>query len=126
MNRIIIAIVVVVLILTFGILNEVYIHNSFNEISLRCVKIRKHLEVKEYEKAKTLAKDSIDWWSKRRNILELTCPHNEIKDFMTNLATLHGAIYAENYQDALSISLSLEQDAKTRLGLLKFAPKNIF
>ena len=70
MNRIIIAIVVVVLILTFGILNEVYIHNSFNEISLRCVEIRKHLEVKEYEKAKTLAKDSIDWWSKRRNILE--------------------------------------------------------
>ena len=126
MNRIIIAIVVVVLILTFGILNEVYIHNSFNEISLRCVEIRKHLEVKEYEKAKTLAKDSIDWWSKRRNILELTCPHNEIKDFMTNLATLHVAIYAENYQDALSISLSLEQDAKTRLGLLKFAPKNIF
>lgn len=48
MNRIIIAIVVVVLILTFGILNEVYIHNSFNEISLRCVEIRKHLEVKEY------------------------------------------------------------------------------
>ncbi len=45
---------------------------------------------------------------------------------MTNLASLHGAIYAENYQDALAISLSLEQDAKTRLGLLKFAPKNIF
>ena len=73
-----------------------------------------------------MAKDSIDWWNKRRNVLELTCPHNEIKDFMMNLTTLYGAIYAENYQDALAISLSLEQDAQTRLGLLKFAPKNIF
>ena len=126
MNRIIIAIVVVVLILTFGILNEVYIHHSFNELSVRCVEIRKHIEVHDYETAKALAKDSVEWWNKRRNVLEFTCPHNEIKDFMTNLASLHGAIYAENYQDALAISLSLEQDAKTRLGLLKFAPKNIF
>jgi len=82
MNRIIIAIVVVVLILTFGILNEVYIHNSFNEISVRCVEIRKHIEVHDYETAKTLAKDSVEWWNKRRNVLEFTCPHNEIKDFI--------------------------------------------
>lgn len=126
MNRIIIAIVVVVLILTFGILNEVYIRNSFNDISVRCIEIRKHIESKDYEKAKSLAQDSIEWWNTRRNVLELTCPHNEIKDFMMNLTTLYGAIYAENYQDALAISLSLEQDAQTRLGLLKFAPKNIF
>lgn len=126
MNRIIIAVVVIVLILTFGILNEVYLNNSFNEISVRCEKIRNHIEEKDYETAKSLAKDSIDWWDKRRNILELTCPHNEIKDFMANLAALHGAIYAENYQDALSLSLTLQQDAKTRLGLLRYAPKNIF
>ncbi len=126
MNRIIIAIVVVVLILTFGVLNEVYIRNSFTDISVRCVEIRKQIEAKDYEDAKALAKDSINWWNKRRNVLELTCPHNEIKDFMMNLTTLYGAIYAENYQDALAISLSLEQDAQTRLGLLKFAPKNIF
>lgn len=126
MNRIIIAVVVLVLILTFGVLNEVYIHNSFSEISVRCEEIRGHLEEKDYETAKTLAKDSIDWWDKRRNILELTCPHNEIKDFMSNLAALHGAIYAENYQDALSLSLTLQQDAKTRLGLLSYAAKNIF
>ena len=81
---------------------------------------------KDYEKAKQVSQESIEWWHKRREILELTCPHNEIKDFMTNLSTLYGAIYAENYQDALSISISLQQDAKTRLGLLKYAPKNIF
>lgn len=126
MNRIIIAVVVIVLILTFGILNEVYINNSFEEITMRCEQIRVHIEDKEYEKAKGLAKDSVEWWHKRRNILELTCPHNEIKDFMTNLASLQGALYAENYQDALSLSLSLQEDAKTRLGLLRFAPKNIF
>lgn len=126
MNRIIIAIVVVVLILTFGILNEVYINNSFKGITVRCQEIQQHLQNKDYENAKTLSKESMDWWHKRRNLLELTCPHNEIKDFMTNLSTLYGAIYAENYQDALSISISLQQDAETRLGLLKFVPKNIF
>lgn len=126
MNRIVIAVVVIILILTFGILNEIYINNSFKEISVRCEDIRNSIENKDYEKAKEMAKDSIAWWDKRRNILELTCPHNEIKDFMANLAALHGAIYAENYQDALSLSLTLQQDAKTRLGLLKFAAKNIF
>lgn len=126
MNRIIIAISVIVLILTFGVLNEVYIRNSFEGIGERCEQVREYLEEKDYETAKSLAKDSKEWWDKRRNILELTCPHNEIKDFMANLAALHGAIYAENYQDALSLSLTLQEDAKTRLGLLKFAPKNIF
>ncbi len=126
MNRFVIAVIVVVLILTFGILNEVYINNSFKGITTRCEQVQKLLENKEYENAKELSKESIDWWQKRRNVLELTCPHNEIKDFMTNLSTLYGAIYAENYQDALSISLSLQQDAQTRLGLLKYAPKNIF
>lgn len=126
MNRIIIAIVVIVLILTFGVLNEVYINNSFIGIGERCEEVQSLLENKDYEKAKQLSKESIEWWHKRREVLELTCPHNEIKDFMTNLSTLYGAIYAENYQDALSISISLQQDAKTRLGLLKYAPKNIF
>lgn len=126
MNRIIIAIVVIVLILTFGILNEVYINNSFKEIAIRCENIKGYIEIKDYQNAKSLAKDSIDWWDKRRNILELTCPHNEVKDFMTNLSSLYGAIYAENYQDALSLSLSLQEDAKTRLGLLRFKLKNIF
>ena len=126
MNRIIIAIVVIVLILTFGVLNEVYINNSFNGIGMRCEEVQSLLENKDYEKAKQVSEESIEWFHKRREILELTCPHNEIKDFMTNLSTLYGAIYAENYQDALSISISLQQDAKTRLGLLKYAPKNIF
>lgn len=126
MNRIVIALVVIVLILTFGILNEVYINNSFKGISVRCEEIRKHIEIKDYETAKSMAQDSINWWDKRRNVLELTCPHNEIKDFMANLASLHGAIYAENYQDALAMSLTLQQDAKTRLGLLRYTAKNIF
>ena len=126
MNRIVIAIVVFVLILTFGILNEVYINNSFTGISDRCEEVRTLIEEKDYEKAKQKSEESIKWWDKRRNILELTCPHNEIKDFMANLSALYGAIYAENYQDALALSLTLQQDAKTRLGLLKYAPKNIF
>ena len=52
MNRIIIAIVVIVLILTFGVLNEVYINNSFNGIGMRCEEVQSLLENKDYEKAK--------------------------------------------------------------------------
>lgn len=126
MSRIVIAVVAIIVIITVGVLGELYIINSFNGIIDRLEQIKTLLDNKDYDAAFEAANAAISWWDKRRNVLELTCPHNEVKDFMSNLAQVASTIYAKNYQDALSLSISLQEDAKTRLGILRYLPKNIF
>lgn len=125
MARIIIAIVLLVTIITLGVVDQVFINNSFNEVITKTKDIQRLLENKDYDNAYNYAKETLNWWRKKREILELTCPHNEVKEFINTLASLCGSIHAENYEDALTISQTLQEDALTRLNILSYKIKNV-
>lgn len=126
MTRIIIAIFLLVAIISLGVIELVFINNSFTTIIKKCDEIHTLLINKEYDTALTKTNDSIEWWRKKRDIIELTSPHNETKEFITKLSELYGSIVAKNYQDAITLSISLQEDALTRLNILSFKLKNIF
>lgn len=125
MARIIIAILLLITILSFGIADQIFINNSFNQVMERANNIQILLENEEYNKAFNLSEDTLNWWRKKRDILELTCPHNEVKEFINTIASLCGNIKAKNYEDALAISIALQEDAMTRLSILSYRIKNV-
>lgn len=126
MLKITVAVVVVCLILGLGVCEQLFIHHTFNGIEERAVAIEESLSSADYNDALLLSQDLIKWWRKKRDILELTSPHNEVKDHISLLSQLEGYIQAEQYETAIAMTYAIREDADNKLNILAFRLKNVF
>lgn len=125
MFRNILAVVIIVLILALGISEQVFIHDSFNELHDSALVIENYIVAKDYDNALLSANTLIEWWRERRDILELTCPHNEVKDHVNFLAQLEGYLISGQYDDALVTTYAIREDAHNKLNILAYRIKNV-
>lgn len=125
MYKIITAVLVVMLILSFGIADQIIIHKSFEEMEERASIIHSYINSDEREEAIAYTDATIEWWKKKRDYLELTCPHNEIKDAVILLAQLKGYLESDQLDDARTMSVYLEEDARNKLNILGYRAKNV-
>lgn len=126
MTRVITAIAVVCIILCVGVLDQVNIKHSFYEVIDRTTEIERLVENENYEEASDKSQNMLTWWDKKRDILELTCPHNEVKDLMTLIAQLDKYVMLKNKENALVYCHAVKEDAYTKYNILAYKVKNIF
>lgn len=125
MSKVITAIIVIVLILSLGIAEQVFIHNTFNDLVEQVNVIQYEISGENYGEATRLTSELLEWWKKKRDILELTSPHNEVKDHINLIAQLKGQLESEMYEDAFATSIIVKEDAINKLNILSYKAKNV-
>ena len=125
MGKIIFTIVLVVVILALGIGEQVFMQTAFDDLVVRCEEIQQLLIDKDYAGARKATQQTKEWWAGKRNILEFTCPNNDIKDIYKEIGELEGTLYAEMYDDSITRTNVIKSMAENSKNLLAYKIKNI-
>lgn len=115
-----IAIVILVLLFTSGVLEEIYLKNVFKELSARVEEIMRTGD-ENYDYRAVVELD--EWWKKKHSTLELFLPHVQLTEVEATIGELKGAVAAGDYESAaallnriLNSSNALEEMFGFRLG----------
>lgn len=125
MAKIVLTVVLLALILTLGISEQIFMSSSFDSLSDKCDEIQSMLIQKRYHEAGVMVSKLKQWWGKRRDILEFTCPNNEIKDIYKEIGELEGTIYSQMYDDSVTRTNVIKSMAENSKNLLIYRIKNI-
>ena len=106
MKKVIVAIVVLAIILTAGILETVFVDKLFNSLDGRLASLEESLHA---ESADALDKvnELTAWWEKKREFMELFVYSPDLRAFSVALGETVGSIECEDYQNAMSKVQSL-------------------
>ncbi len=125
MYKIVLAAVLLVIILTLGICEQVFIKNSFNDLAEDCEEIQRLLLSGDfegaYEKTEHVERD----WKKERDLLEFACPNTDVKDIAKEIGELKGSQIAEMYDDSITRCEVLIAMAENSKNLLAYKWKNV-
>lgn len=125
MAKIILTVVLLVLILALGVGEQIFMSMSFDALSDKCDYIQTLLVQKRYHDAGVMVSQLKQWWGKRRDILEFTCPNNDIKDIYKEIGELEGTIYSQMYDDSITRTNVIKSMAENSKNLLIYRIKNI-
>lgn len=125
MGKIILTVALVVIILALGISEQVFMQKAFDDLVLRCEEIQQLLIDKDYSATRKAVLQTKEWWAGKRNILEFTCPNNDIKDIYKEIGELEGTLYSEMYDDSITRTNVIKSMAENSKNLLAYRIKNI-
>lgn len=125
MKRVILAVCILLVVLSLGIWEQVFIVQSFDNLAKSLEPISLYLENGEFSAALGETNVLINKWRKKEDVLELISPHNEIKDVVIQISELLGDIESEQYDVAESRITVLKEYATNRKELLSFSWMNI-
>lgn len=118
-----IAIVITVLLLTGGILEEIYVAHVFNELSEKVEKVlqteSETYDLKELE-------DIHEWWKDKHKYLELFLPHVQLNEIEITYGEMLGAAKADDYEGAKAQLNRIYATSKAIHEMLSFRLGNIF
>lgn len=126
MKKLIFVIVCLVLIVTFGILEQNYVNNTLTELINKVTDISLLLENEKVSLAEKEILDTMQWWYLKRDFLEFMCPNNDLKDIAKELGELYGATKINAEDDPLIRCQVIIEMTKNSKDLLAFKWKNVF
>ena len=125
MKRLILAIAVVLLIVTMGVLEQLYIDRLYTATENKAEKVKEEIE-RDVTGALPAARELKAYWLKKRSFLEAVTPHNETKEMILRIAELIGYIEAKDDKSALAtVEIILEMCDNTP-HILSFHFEHIF
>lgn len=107
MKKVVIAIVILALIITAGILETVYVDRVFGDLDSRLSALEAQIK-EESEEAKESVKALSHWWEGKRKYMELFVYSPDVRSFSVALGETDGSLQCDDYQNALSKVRSLE------------------
>lgn len=125
MGKIILTVILVAIILALGIGEQVFMQKSFDNLADKCDAIREMLIQKDYAAARKAVTQTKEWWAKKRDILEFTCPNNDVKDIYKEIGELEGTLHSEMYDDSITRTNVIKSMAENSKNLLAYKIKNI-
>ncbi len=125
MGKIILTVVLVAIILALGITEQIFMQRSFDDLAEKCAEVQDMLIKKDYAEARKAVEQMKEWWAKKRDILEFTCPNNDVKDIYKEIGELQGTIYSEMYDDSITRTNVIKSMAENSKNLLAYRIKNI-
>ncbi len=125
MGKIILTVILVAIILALGIGEQVFMQKSFDNLADKCDEIREMLIRKDYAAARKAVTQTKEWWAKKRDILEFTCPNNDVKDIYKEIGELEGTLHSEMYDDSITRTNVIKSMAENSKNLLAYKIKNI-
>ncbi|HAT83686.1 MAG TPA: hypothetical protein DEF02_03400 [Clostridiales bacterium] len=124
MKKVVLAIVILIIIVTGGILEDFYIHKTFSALNEKLTSLENSI-INQSEDCLDKANDIFEWWEKKRTYMELFAYSPDVRSFSVALAETQGSLECEDYQNALSKCRSLIVMADNIKRLLDFNAEDI-
>lgn len=124
MKKVVLAIVILIIIVTGGILEDFYIHNTFSALNEKLTSLENSI-LNQSEDCLDKANEIFEWWEKKRMYMELFAYSPDVRSFSVALAETQGSLECEDYQNALSKCRSLIVMADNIKRLLDFNAEDI-
>lgn len=124
MKKVVLAILILAVIITGGILEDRYIHKTFDSLDVSLKEIEKLIEAEDDKSLDKMVELTM-WWEQRRMYMELFAFSPDVRAFSVALAETEGSIRCDDYQNALSKCLSLIVMANNIKKLLDFNAEDI-
>ena len=125
MRRMIFAIVIVLLIVTMGVFEQIYIQDLYRDTEREAKKVKVAVEA-DVQSALPTAEELKGSWLKKRSFLEAVTPHNETKEMVLRIAELIGYIEAEDDKSALATTEIILEMCDNTPHILGFHWEHIF
>lgn len=124
MKKIALAIVILIIIVTGGILEDFYIHKTFSALDEKLTSLENSI-INQSEDCLDKTNEIFEWWEKKRMYMELFAYSPDVRSFSVALAETQGSLECEDYQNALSKCRSLIVMADNIKRLLDFNAEDI-
>lgn len=124
MKRVVFAVIVLVLIITGGVLENYYINRTFDKLDEDLKDLEQSI-IMQSDDASIKLKDLSQWWEKRRMYIELFAYSPDVRAFSVALGETEGSLECGDYQNALSKCHSLIVMGKNIRQLLDFNAEDI-
>ena len=125
MKRLILAIAVVVLIVGFGIFEQIYIDRLYEATEAQAATVKREIE-RGVEGALPAAMRLKEQWLEKRSFLEAITPHNETKEMILRIAELIGYIEAKDDKSATATAAIILEMCDNTPHILSFHFEHIF
>lgn len=120
MKKIIIAISVLVIFITAGILEQIFIKKLFVKFGEEAEEIRALVENKNFALAHDKTLELQKSWEEKKHIVEAIISHNETKEITLRLAELEGYISAEDEKSAIATAAIAKDYCDNLIHILGF------
>ena len=124
MKKVVLAIVILIIIVTGGILEDFYIHKTFSALDEKLTSLENSI-INQSEDCLDKTNEIFEWWEKKRKYMELFAYSPDVRSFSVALAETQGSLECEDYQNALSKCRSLIVMADNIKRLLDFNAEDI-
>jgi len=124
MKRVVFAVIVLVLIITGGVLENYYINRTFDKLDEDLKDLEQSITMQS-DDALIKLQDLSQWWEKRRMYIELFAYSPDVRAFSVALGETEGSLECGDYQNALSKCHSLIVMGKNIRQLLDFNAEDI-
>ena len=124
MKKVIVALLMLTLIVTAGILEHNYIEKTFAELDEKLNAIIYEINF-ESDNALTLTNELVEWWEKKRKVMELFTFSPDLRAFSVALAEQKGSLECGDFNNALSKCVSLLSISKNLHDVLDFNVQDI-
>ena len=124
MKKVIVALLMLTLIVTAGILEHNYIEKTFTELDEKLNEIIYEINL-ESDKALTLTNELVQWWEQKRKVMELFTFSPDLRAFSVALAEQKGSLECGDFNNALSKCVSLLSISKNLHDVLDFNVQDI-
>lgn len=119
MKKVVIAIVILAIIITAGILENVYVDSLFAKLDKKLDSLEGSI-VQRDEEATAMIGELIDWWENQRKYAEIFLYSPDIRAFSVALGEAEGSLECKDYDNALSKVRSLKIMSKNIHNILDF------
>ena len=124
MKKVVVALLMLVLIVTAGIIEHNYIEKTFSELDEKLGEIEQEIHL-ESDKAQDQTNQLIDWWESKRKVMELFTFSPDLRAFSVALAEQKGSLECGDFNNALSKCESLYSLSKNLHNVLDFNIEDI-
>lgn len=124
MKKVVVALLMLALIVTAGIIEHNYIEKTFSELDEKLGEIEQEIHL-ESDKALDLTNQLIDWWESKRKVMELFTFSPDLRAFSVALAEQKGSLECGDFNNALSKCESLYSLSKNLHNVLDFNIEDI-
>jgi len=125
MKRLILALTVLLVIVGFGVFEQIYIVRLYRSTEAQAESVRQSIE-EDVSSALDGALALKESWLKKRSFLEAVTPHNETKEMVLRIAELIGYIEAKDDKSATATIYIILEMCKNTPHILAFHWEHIF
>ena len=125
MQRMIFAVVIVLLIVGLGVFEQVYISRLYEDTEAQAEQVKAAVQ-EDVESALPVAEKLKENWLEKRSFLEAVTPHNETKEMVLRIAELNGYVEAKDDKSALATAEIILEMCQNTPHILGFHWEHIF